>query len=110
MNIIIPLGGKGQRFKDQDYKLPKILIPVLGKEIIFWVIESLKITKNDTITIIYNNELALEVEKMGYKGILAEGADHILGWRSPNFIYQPKGSKKIKLLLKNYKLSEYGCL
>lgn len=57
MNVIIPLGGKGQRFKDQDYRLPKILVPVLGKEIIFWVIESLKITKNDVITIIYNNEL-----------------------------------------------------
>src|SRR5258708_444524 len=56
--------------------------------------------------LIYNNELAVEVEKMGYKGILAEGADHILDWRSPNFIYQPKGTKKIKLLLKNYKLSD----
>src|SRR3989344_3181460 len=46
------------------------------------------------------------VEKMGYKGILAEGADHILGWRSPNFLYRPKGSEKIKLLLKNYRLSD----
>jgi capsule biosynthesis phosphatase len=57
MNIIIPLGGRGERFKDQDYKLPKILIPVLGKEIIFWVIENLKISSKDCITIIYNNEL-----------------------------------------------------
>jgi capsule biosynthesis phosphatase len=57
MNIIIPLGGKGQRFKDQDYQLPKVLVPVLGKEIIFWVIENLKITDKDFITIIYNNEL-----------------------------------------------------
>lgn len=43
---------------------------------------------------------------MGYEGILAEGADHILDWRSPNFIYRPAGTKKIKLLLKNYKLSD----
>jgi len=43
---------------------------------------------------------------MGYKGILAEGADHILGWRSPNFIYTPKTTSRIKLLLKNYKLSD----
>lgn len=57
MNIIIPLGGKGQRFKDQDYKTPKVLTPVLGKEIIFWVIDNLQITKDDFITIIYNNEL-----------------------------------------------------
>jgi alpha-amylase len=56
--------------------------------------------------LIYNNELANFVEKMGYKGILAEGADHILGWRSPNFIYTPVTCKKIKLLLKNYKLSD----
>jgi alpha-amylase len=56
--------------------------------------------------LIYNNELANVVESMGYKGILAEGADHVLGWRSPNFLYQPKGTKKIKLLLKNYKLSD----
>lgn len=56
--------------------------------------------------LIYNNELANVVESMGYKGILAEGADHVLGWQSPNFLYRPKGTKKIKLLLKNYKLSD----
>ena len=55
--------------------------------------------------LIYNNELAEFIAKMGYKGILAEGADHILGWRSPNFIYKPK-TAKIALLLKNYKLSD----
>jgi len=56
--------------------------------------------------LIYNNDLANHIEEMGYKGIIAEGADHILGEKSPNFIYQPKGTKKIKLLLKNYKLSD----
>ncbi|MBW2984417.1 glycoside hydrolase family 57 protein [Candidatus Woesearchaeota archaeon] len=56
--------------------------------------------------LIFNNEIAHIVEKMGYKGVLAEGADHVLGWRSPNFIYTPKTTKKMKLLLKNYKLSD----
>lgn len=56
--------------------------------------------------LIYNNSLAKTVEKLGYTGILSEGADHILGWRSPNFLYQPVGTKKIKLLLKNYRLSD----
>lgn len=56
--------------------------------------------------LIYNNDLAEEVEDLGYKGIIAEGADHILAWRSPNFVYRPKGTKHIKLLLKNYKLSD----
>lgn len=56
--------------------------------------------------LIYNNDLAWEIEQMGYKGILAEGWDPILGWRSPNFLYSTPGTKKIKLLLKNYKLSD----
>lgn len=56
--------------------------------------------------LIYHNDLAQEIENLGYTGILAEGADHILGWRSPNFLYQPKNTKHIKLLLKNYRLSD----
>jgi len=54
----------------------------------------------------YNNALARWAEKKGYKAILAEGWDSFLGWRSPNFLYRPFGTKKIKLLLKNYKLSD----
>ncbi|MBU1186104.1 MAG: glycoside hydrolase family 57 protein [Acidobacteria bacterium] len=56
--------------------------------------------------LIYNNDLAAEIEDMGYKTILAEGANRILGWRTPNFVYQPAGTHKIKLLLKNYSLSD----
>jgi alpha-amylase len=56
--------------------------------------------------LVFNNYLAHTVEKMGFKGVLAEGADHILGWRSPNFIYRPKTTSTIKLLLKNYRLSD----
>ena len=43
---------------------------------------------------------------MGYKAVLAEGADHVLGWRSPNFVYRPAGCDRLKLLLKNYRLSD----
>lgn len=56
--------------------------------------------------LIYNNSLAVALEHMGYKGVLAEGADHILGWKSPNFLYQPRGTKKLAVLLKNYRLSD----
>src|SRR3989338_724578 len=56
--------------------------------------------------LVYNNELAKFVEGMGYKAILAEGADHILGWRSPNFVYKAPNTTKIKTLLKNYRLSD----
>ena len=56
--------------------------------------------------LIFNNELGKYVEDMGYKAILAEGASHILDWRSPNYVYRPVSCSKIKLLLKNYKLSD----
>ncbi|MFH1521587.1 MAG: glycoside hydrolase family 57 protein [archaeon] len=56
--------------------------------------------------LIYNNELAQEIESLGYKGILAEGADFVLGWRSPNFTYRPAGTKNLTVLTKNYKLSD----
>ncbi len=55
--------------------------------------------------LIYNNELSNFISRLGYDGILAEGADHIMGWRSPNFVYKSKSSG-IKLLLKNYRLSD----
>ena len=54
----------------------------------------------------YNDSLAKWAEDKGYTGILAEGWDKILGWRSPNHVYRPAGCKKLKLLLKNYRLSD----
>ena len=54
----------------------------------------------------YNNDLARWAEKNGFRGIMAEGWEGVLGWRSSNFLYRPKGCKKIKVLLKNYRLSD----
>lgn len=54
----------------------------------------------------YNDKLALWAESKNYKGILAEGWDKILGWRSPNFVYRPAGCENLRLLLKNYRLSD----
>jgi alpha-amylase len=57
--------------------------------------------------LIYNNELACLISSMGrFDAIITEGADHILGTRSPNFLYQPKSCDNVKLLLKNYALSD----
>jgi alpha-amylase len=57
--------------------------------------------------LIYNNDLAGLIESMGcFDAIITEGADHILGYRSPNFVYQPKDCNHLKLLLKNYSLSD----
>lgn len=54
----------------------------------------------------YNDELAKWAEGFGFKGILAEGWDPILEWRSPNHVYRPVGTENISLLLKNYRLSD----
>ncbi len=57
--------------------------------------------------LVYNNDLATLIESMEkFDAIITEGADHILGYRSPNFVYQPKDCKNLKLLLKNYSLSD----
>ncbi|MFI5218835.1 MAG: glycoside hydrolase family 57 protein [Bacteroidia bacterium] len=56
--------------------------------------------------LIYNNDLAQFISKMGFNGILCEGVDRLLKDRTPNFVYAPKGTKKIKALLKNYSLSD----
>jgi alpha-amylase len=54
----------------------------------------------------YNNELAIWADQAGYKGVLAEGWDPVLGWRSANFVYRPVQTENIRLLMKNYKLSD----
>ena len=54
----------------------------------------------------YNDELAKWADSYGFKGILAEGWDPVLQWRSPNHVYRPTGTSNIKLLLKNYRLSD----
>lgn len=54
----------------------------------------------------YNNDLAYWADRAGYKGILAEGWDPVLQWRSPNFVYRPTYTNNIRLLMKNYKLSD----
>jgi alpha-amylase len=56
--------------------------------------------------LIYNNDVAKAAEDLGYSAILAEGAEKILGWRSANYIYQPHNCSKIKLLLRNYRLTD----
>jgi alpha-amylase len=54
----------------------------------------------------YRNDLGVWADDHGYIGILAEGWDPILGWRSPNYVYQPKDTNNIRLLLKNYRFSD----
>lgn len=56
--------------------------------------------------LIYSDEIAEMVFNMGYTKMITEGAKHILGWKSPNYVYQSAGAPKMKLLLKNSRFSD----
>jgi alpha-amylase len=56
--------------------------------------------------LILSNDIARMAENLGFIGILGEGADHLLGWRSPHRVYRPEGTQRIKLMLRSYKLSD----
>ena len=63
-----------------------------------------KIFRNTEL--IYDDEIASIISAMGFKGALTEGVKHILGWKSPDFMYCAASAPKLKLLLKNDKLSD----
>ena len=56
--------------------------------------------------LIYSDEIGAMVGELGFKTMLAEGAKHVLGWKSPNFVYASAGDQSLRLLLRNYKLSD----
>jgi alpha-amylase len=56
--------------------------------------------------LIYSDDIGAMVAEMGFKAMLTEGAKHVLGWKSPNYLYCNAINPKLKLLLKNFKLSD----
>lgn len=56
--------------------------------------------------LIFSDEIAGMVAGMGFKGVITEGAKHLLGWKSPNYVYSSAAAPKLKMLLKNYKMSD----
>ena len=56
--------------------------------------------------LIYSDEIGAMVADMGFRTMLAEGAKHVLGWKSPNYVYANAINQKLRLLLRNYKLSD----
>lgn len=56
--------------------------------------------------LIFSDEIADQVYQLGFKGMLTEGAKHILGWKSPNYVYAACTQPQLKLLLKNDRFSE----
>ena len=63
-----------------------------------------KVLRNTEL--IYCDDLAPQIAQMCYKGVITEGAKHILGWKSPNYVYSSASAPKLKMLLKNSKLSD----
>ncbi len=55
---------------------------------------------------IYSDEIGAQVAEMGYSAILTEGAKHILGWKSPNYVYVNAINPRLKVLMRNFKLSD----
>lgn len=56
--------------------------------------------------LVVSNDIAARAERLGFTAILGEGADHLLGWRSPHRVYRPEGCESLKILLRSYKLSD----
>lgn len=80
MKILIPLGGVGKRFSDANYTTPKPLIKVLGKPILFWVIDNLNLSEDDELYITYNESL----DKHNLGNIIQSKYPHIKTKSVPN--------------------------
>ena len=63
-----------------------------------------KVFRNSSL--IYSDEIGAMVASMGFKGMLTEGAKHVLGWKSPHYVYHCNMNPNLKLLLRDYKLSD----
>ena len=85
-----------ETFRDEVQRLCKKVKLLFGQEP--------KIFRNSAL--IYSDEIGELVASMGFKGMLAEGAKHVLGWKSPHYVYNCCRNPKLKLLLRDYSLSE----
>ena len=83
-------------FRDEVQRLCKKVKLLFGQEP--------KIFRNSAL--IYSDDIGELVASMGFKGMLAEGAKHVLGWKSPHYVYNCCRNPKLKLLLRDYSLSE----
>ncbi|MCZ8133985.1 MAG: glycoside hydrolase family 57 protein, partial [Algoriphagus sp.] len=56
--------------------------------------------------LIYSDQIGAMVAELGYEAVLTEGAKHVLGWKSPNYVYTNAINPELKVLLKNFRLSD----
>ena len=88
--------GNEESFRDECMHMKQKIKELFG--------HTPKVFRNSSL--IYSDEIGAQVAAMGFKGILTEGAKHILGWKSPHFIYNCALNPNLKLLLRDYKLSD----
>jgi len=85
-----------ESFRDECLRMKAKIKEIFG--------QTPKVFRNSSL--IYSDEIGAQVAAMGFKGMLTEGAKHILGWKSPHFIYNCALNPNLKLLLRDYKLSD----
>lgn len=85
-----------ESFQDECMRMKKKIKELFG--------QTPKVFRNSSL--IYSDEIGAQVAAMGFKGMLTEGAKHVLGWKSPHFIYNCALNPDLKLLLRDYKLSD----
>ena len=83
-------------FKEEVERMKRKVKELFGKQP--------KVLRNSGL--IYSDEIGEMAASMGFKGMLAEGAKHILAWKSPHFVYNCANASGLKLLLRDYKLSD----
>ncbi len=83
-------------FKEQVKLHSKKIKELFGK--------SPKIFRNTEL--IYSDNIGVMAADLGFKAVLTEGAKHVLGWKSPNYLYSNPANPELKLLLKNFTLSD----
>lgn len=100
-------------FLDQTY-YHSLAFLVAEEEFVYQVKEHRRLMKEtlgytpisvENTEFIYNNYVASVFERLGYKAVMTEGVERVLGWRSPNYVYKAKGAN-IKILFRNYRLSD----
>ena len=85
-----------ESFKEDVKRMQKKIKEMFGKEP--------KVFRNSSL--IYSDEIGAQVAAMGFKGMLTEGAKHVLGWKSPHYLYSCSLNPNLKLLLRDYTLSD----
>lgn len=88
--------GNEESFREECLRMKKKIKEVFG--------QTPKVFRNSSL--IYSDDIGAQVAAMGFKGILTEGAKHILGWKSPHFVYNSAVNPNFKVLLRDYKLSD----